>query len=431
MTDSATFREKGNEYFKLGNYEEALSYYTKALDSGPIKDTEKAVLFKNRAACYLKLNKFQEAAEDASQSLELSPNDPKALFRRCQAYDQLGRVEDAFKDAVLLIKVDPHNKAARPLFNKLNAVVQEKVKQQTSTSNKVNQMFNLAFDPDADHQKRLQALNNLIVLAREEAGASLIMIQGGLNKLKLLLTEKDSEIQQGAVRVLATLTKGSKSRCSSVIKEIGMNLLVQLLSLATNEDKASPLALLIQNVITYYTGLDEHLEKLKKYEDAKKKGEKMPFPHIKLGQLFTSCYEQQVKIGWFPGTRPSLVSRRFPYALPPQTISLCIATTDDFPMHCHHRRFPCALPPQTISLCIATTDDFPMHCHHRRFPYALPPQTISLCIATTDDFPMHCHHRRFPYALPPQTISLCIATTDDFPMHCHHRRFPCALPPCW
>ncbi|KAK0044889.1 protein unc-45 B [Biomphalaria pfeifferi] len=282
---SSSLREKGNELFKRGNYEEALTYYSRALDSGPLKDSEKAVIYKNRAACCLKMNKLEQAAGDATQSLDLSPNDPKALFRRCQAYEQLGRAEDAFKDAILLLKVDPQNKAALPLFNKLNTVVQEKAKQQNSTSNKVSQMFNIAFDSTGDHQKRLQGLNNLIVLSREDAGASLILKHGGLNKLKQLLNERDTEIQQSAVRVLATLAKGSKSRCKEIIEEIEVGLLIQLLSQAFSEDKASPVALLLQNLMTYYTGLDEHLETLKKYEEAKKKGERMPFPRIKLGKF--------------------------------------------------------------------------------------------------------------------------------------------------
>ena len=61
-------------------------------------------------------------------ALNLSPNDPKALFRRCQAYEALGKTEEAFKDVSQLIKVDPQNKAARPIFAKLNTIVQDKVR---------------------------------------------------------------------------------------------------------------------------------------------------------------------------------------------------------------------------------------------------------------------------------------------------------------
>ncbi|CAL1540162.1 unnamed protein product [Lymnaea stagnalis] len=295
MADPSSLREKGNEAFKVGKYEEALSYYTQALSEAPLKDLEKAVVYKNRAACFLKMEKYQEAANDATQSLDLAPNDPKALFRRCQAYEHLGKIEEAYKDSVLLIKVDPQNKAVRPLFNKLNTVVQERVKQQNSTSNKVSQMFNIVFNASGDHEKRLQGLNNLIVLSREEVGATLILKEGGLAKLKLLLSEKDLGIQQGAIRVLGTLAKGSKTRCSSILKEISLPPLIHLISSAESEDMASSVALLLQNLITYYTGLNVYHEILKKYEEAKKNGERKPYPRITIDEVSSAFLDEVFK----------------------------------------------------------------------------------------------------------------------------------------
>lgn len=47
---------------------EALSSYTEALEFSDtcLKDTEKAVIYKNRAACYLKLEQYQNAVDDAT-----------------------------------------------------------------------------------------------------------------------------------------------------------------------------------------------------------------------------------------------------------------------------------------------------------------------------------------------------------------------------
>ena len=59
--------------------------------------------------------------------LEITPNDPKALFRRCQAYEKLGKVQEAFKDAAVLMKVDPKNNAVHAIFKKLNPIMQGKV----------------------------------------------------------------------------------------------------------------------------------------------------------------------------------------------------------------------------------------------------------------------------------------------------------------
>ena len=50
------------------------------------------------------------------------------------------------------------------------------------------------------------------MLAREEAGATMIIAAGGLAKLGQLLSGKDTEILQAAARVLSTLAKASKDR---------------------------------------------------------------------------------------------------------------------------------------------------------------------------------------------------------------------------
>ena len=64
---AVTLKEDGNAKFKAGNYEEALSAYTDALQLGDIKDTDKAVIYKNRSMCNIKLEKFKEAIDDASE----------------------------------------------------------------------------------------------------------------------------------------------------------------------------------------------------------------------------------------------------------------------------------------------------------------------------------------------------------------------------
>ncbi|XP_005094603.1 protein unc-45 homolog B isoform X2 [Aplysia californica] len=282
MTEPSSLREQGNEHFKASRYEDALSCYKEALDTGNMKDLEKAVVYKNKAACFLKLGKNQEAIDDASSSLELAPNDPKALFRRCQAYENVGKVEEAFKDAALLIKVDPQNKAVRPVFSRLNTVVQDRIKKQNSTTHKVSQMFNITFDASGDKEKRLQGMNNLVVLGREEVGANMIIREGGLSKLKAVLSERQPEIVQAAVRVLATLSKDSKERCAAVLKEVDLPTILRLMS-AETEEMSSSVALLVQNLISYYTELDQYIASVQKHEEEKKKGVRKPYPQLQLG----------------------------------------------------------------------------------------------------------------------------------------------------
>lgn len=288
MADLQSLKEKGNECFKNGQYTEALQYYTQALDLGQSKDADKAIIYKNRAACELKLNNHESAIKDATKSLDLVENDPKALYRRCQAYDALGRVEEAYKDAMTLIKIDPKNKAAQAIYERLNPIVQEKMKERNSTSSKVSQMFNLAFDSAVEKEKRLPALNNLIVLTREGAGAELIFQSGGIERLIACLKEIDTEIRITALRVLASLAKSSKNMAAAVVGAVDVPQLMLLLGQGSGE---MPLAVahLIQTLFNVYCGLDDFTAAIKQYEEGRKKGDRPRYPQHKMDdaqQLF-------------------------------------------------------------------------------------------------------------------------------------------------
>ncbi len=104
-----------------------MSSYTKAIKSCPSGHPERAVYYKNRSACHLKLLNYDKAAQDASAALDVTPNDTKALFRKCQALEQLGKMEEAFKDAHRLNQLDPGNNAVQAMLRRINAVVSEKV----------------------------------------------------------------------------------------------------------------------------------------------------------------------------------------------------------------------------------------------------------------------------------------------------------------
>lgn len=60
-----TLKEEGNVLFKQQEFEKALLSYTKALriDSN---ENDKAILYKNRAACYLKINQYDKAVKDCT-----------------------------------------------------------------------------------------------------------------------------------------------------------------------------------------------------------------------------------------------------------------------------------------------------------------------------------------------------------------------------
>jgi hypothetical protein len=66
MSDAKHLKEEGNKFFNEGNYGEALACYTKAMSISGVTDSEKATFLRNRAACFLKLNKDVEAITDCT-----------------------------------------------------------------------------------------------------------------------------------------------------------------------------------------------------------------------------------------------------------------------------------------------------------------------------------------------------------------------------
>ncbi|KAF4617296.1 hypothetical protein D9613_005646 [Agrocybe pediades] len=108
-------KEKGNQAFKASDFPSAIGHYTSAHIADPTDPTFPL----NRAAAYLKLNKYQDAERDCTTVLRLTPGgkNVKALFRRGQARMGLGRLEDAEKDFSDALTLEPANVSAKQELN--------------------------------------------------------------------------------------------------------------------------------------------------------------------------------------------------------------------------------------------------------------------------------------------------------------------------
>lgn len=84
-------------------------------------------------------------------------------------------------------------------------------------------MFDIAFNMTTDKEKRETAMNNLLVLAQERAGAEEIFKEGGVPKIiRLLKLEKNEEVICSAIRIIGELCKNNISRTKSIIADIGL-----------------------------------------------------------------------------------------------------------------------------------------------------------------------------------------------------------------
>lgn len=75
----------------------------RSLETAP----RQAVLFKERAAAYDRLQNYVQAIADYSAALEIEPEDVMVLHARGRAYEQLGRLERALQDYRRAIAIDP------------------------------------------------------------------------------------------------------------------------------------------------------------------------------------------------------------------------------------------------------------------------------------------------------------------------------------
>lgn len=256
LVEALKYKEEGNEAFKNGNWDSAAKLYTKAINLEKSESKDLAVFLKNRAAAYLKLNKFEEAVNDCDKSLEIVPNDPKALFRRCQALESLERYEEAYRDATQIFKDDPNNKSIQPVLERLYRVVQERMRQNAQTSTKIESMTKIAFDLTADKEKRETAMNNLLVLARENAGSSMMIQSPVVQQIKKLLkVEKNRDIYITGVRIIGELCKHSVDKTKAVMKDVGIPWFLEILD-SDCEKQVNAAQYCIQQILNIFSGMD-------------------------------------------------------------------------------------------------------------------------------------------------------------------------------
>lgn len=170
---SEDWKVQGNEEFKNKNYLEAYDMYTSAIEACPgmrgdeilklrdefdKEETTKlyeqsrlegetptqqaksefrapthphgknlAIYHCNRAACELNLGRYEDGLRDSDIATLLRPEWPKAYLRRSLAFENLGKTEEALKDAKKALELDPTNSSIRKLVIRLQKIEDERI----------------------------------------------------------------------------------------------------------------------------------------------------------------------------------------------------------------------------------------------------------------------------------------------------------------
>ncbi|KAJ6798562.1 tetratricopeptide repeat protein 1 isoform X2 [Iris pallida] len=122
-------KAEGNKLFGAGKYDEALLQYELALQIAPeVPSSEevRSMCHANRAVCFLKVGRYDDAIKECTKALELKPSYVKALLRRGEAQEKLDHYEEAISDMKKIIEIDPSNDQARRTIMRLEPLAAEK-----------------------------------------------------------------------------------------------------------------------------------------------------------------------------------------------------------------------------------------------------------------------------------------------------------------
>uniref|UniRef100_A0A8C3M0J3 RNA polymerase II-associated protein 3 n=1 Tax=Chrysolophus pictus TaxID=9089 RepID=A0A8C3M0J3_CHRPC len=119
-------KEKGNKYFKQGNFDEAIKCYTRGMHSDPFNP----VLPTNRASAFYRMKKFSVAESDCNLALALDKNYTKAYARRGAARFALKNFQGAKEDYEKVLELDANNFEAKNELKKIEQALSSESSEQ-------------------------------------------------------------------------------------------------------------------------------------------------------------------------------------------------------------------------------------------------------------------------------------------------------------
>ena len=138
LPNDIAYNNRGNVYSKQGNFAQAISEYTKAIEINPglaeaynnrgltyveqgnlpqaVSDYNKAIeinpnladVYANRGLVYARQSNFSQAVSDFTKAIEINPNFAEAYINRGAAYDDQGNFAQAISDYNKAIEINPN-----------------------------------------------------------------------------------------------------------------------------------------------------------------------------------------------------------------------------------------------------------------------------------------------------------------------------------
>jgi stress-induced-phosphoprotein 1 len=117
-------KAKGNDFFKVKDYPNAIKWYTEAIELDP----SNSAYYSNRSASYAGLEDWEHAAEDGQSCISSDKTFIKGYFRLATAQESMSNYKKAVETLALGLAVEPRNKDLVTMKSKL----EEKLRLQKS-----------------------------------------------------------------------------------------------------------------------------------------------------------------------------------------------------------------------------------------------------------------------------------------------------------
>ncbi|XP_044754924.1 tetratricopeptide repeat protein 1 [Coccinella septempunctata] len=124
---STELKRQGNEEYKNEKYLESIVTYTEALKICPTKyNSERSILYGNRAASKINVGRKKSAIEDCTKSIELNDRYLRAYLRRAKLYEEEDKLDESLEDFKKVVEIDPGCKDALNALQRLPPKIQER-----------------------------------------------------------------------------------------------------------------------------------------------------------------------------------------------------------------------------------------------------------------------------------------------------------------
>jgi len=168
MVNAEKWKQKGNKLFQAGRFDEALECYSRAI----IKNPNEAIYFTNRAACQLRLNKWDLAAYDCRKALELDEQDLRANYHlgkiliHFEEYNEAVEVLTLVHDLIYNQKLSYGDDVAELLRKARSEKFRIQEERRIAQEIELQSYLNSLIDEDTD--RKVQKIDEEIKNGREE-----------------------------------------------------------------------------------------------------------------------------------------------------------------------------------------------------------------------------------------------------------------------